>query len=80
MSGAVVARLLAGPGLAIWVAVPGLFMLGSAVLGHLITFDDDFPGGWSNPGDSWQFFRQSVYELLGKAGALALLVVIVVPW
>jgi hypothetical protein len=64
-------RVFIGPLLAIWVAVPALFMLGVAVYGHLITFDDDFPGGWSNQDGSWKYFRHSLYELLGKAAFLA---------
>ena len=80
ISAACIARVLVGPGLAMLLAVPALFMLGTAVLGHLITFDDDFPGGWSNLDDSWEFFRRSLYELLGKACALAILIAVIVPW
>ena len=76
-SGACLARFIVGPGLAIWIAVPALFMLGTAVYGHVITFDDDFPGGWSNQDGSWQYFRRSLYELLGKAGFLALLLAVI---
>jgi hypothetical protein len=64
-------RFFIGPLLALWVAVPAIFMLGVAVYGHLITFDDDFPGGWSNLDGSWKYFRHSLYELLGKAAFLA---------
>ena len=46
-----------------------------AFFGHLVTVDDDRPGGWSNlhnqPTSSW-------LPLLVKAGLLALLCVIVI--
>jgi hypothetical protein len=70
-------RIFFGPLLALWVAVPALFMLGVAVYGHLITFDDDFPGGWSNQDGSWKYFRHSLYELLGKAAFLAGLMAVI---
>ena len=75
-SGACLVMFTVGPALAIWIAAPALFMLGSAVIGHVITFDDDFPGGWSNQDNSWQYFRASLYELLGKAAFLGLLLVV----
>ncbi len=37
------------------------------VVGHLVTIDDDFPGGWSNP-DGSQLFPWK--ELLIKIGVL----------
>jgi hypothetical protein len=72
------ARIFGWPLLAVWLAVPAFFMLGTAVYGHVITFDDDFPGGWSNQDGSWKYFRQSLFELLGKAAYLAVLAAIVV--
>jgi hypothetical protein len=76
-SGACLARILVGPALAIWIAAPAIFILGTAVYGHVITFDDDFPGGWSNQDGSWRFFRRSLYELLGKAVCLALILAVI---
>lgn len=34
--------------------------------GHLVTLDDDSPGGWSNQNNSKQFWRESLFELLIK--------------
>lgn len=40
---------------------------GLVVVGHLVTIDDDFPGGWSNPDGSQTFPWK---ELLLKVGVL----------
>jgi hypothetical protein len=34
--------------------------------GHLVTADDDMPGGWSNPEGSRSFWRSSLLDLLVK--------------
>ena len=43
---------------------------GLVFIGHLVTVDDDFPGGWSNPYGSRAFPWK---ELLIKAGVLIFL-------
>ena len=59
--------------------VPYLYtLIGAAAwmfIGHLITADDDAPGGWSNPDGSLSFPWQ---ELAAKAVFLAALVAIAV--
>lgn len=35
-------------------------------IGHLVTLDDDMPGGWSNPENSANIWRSSKLELLIK--------------
>ncbi|HEX6886086.1 MAG TPA: hypothetical protein VF530_22120 [Planctomycetota bacterium] len=49
-----------------WLAAPTLFIAGWAAIGHLVTLDDDAPGGWSNPDGSTSFWRRSVVQLLLK--------------
>lgn len=62
----------------IW-RVPYLYTLAGAAAwgfrGHLVTADDDAPGGWSNPDGSTPFPWR---ELAVKAAFLALLVAIAV--
>jgi len=53
-------------------AVGLLGLLAWATLGHLVTLDDDMPGGWSNPEESKEIWRLSVAGLATKAGLLAL--------
>ncbi len=45
---------------------PALIMAGWATLGHLVTLDDDSPGGWSNPDGSRALWYRSLGELLIK--------------
>jgi len=35
-------------------------------MGHLITLDDDSPGGWSNPDESKKMWNESLWELFIK--------------
>jgi hypothetical protein len=49
-----------------WLAAPALFIAGWAAIGHLVTLDDDAPGGWSNPDGSMSFWRRSAVQLLLK--------------
>ena len=58
---------------AISLGAPALIMLGLAAMGHLITLDDDFPGGWSNPTNSLKFTFKSVGLLALETVAFALL-------
>ncbi len=53
-------------GLAAWIA-----------FGHLITIDDDAPGGWSNPENSKSIWHDSLIELLIKFAVLLGLVSLV---
>ncbi len=61
----------------VFVAAPGLFLLGWAFLGHFVTLDEDMPGEWSNPQDSKKVWYSSVVELLLKLLAFATLLLIV---
>ena len=45
-----------------WVAAPAIILSGWAAFGHLVTLDDDMPGGWSNPERS----RSSWFKSLGQ--------------
>jgi len=46
-----------------------------AAVGHLITIDDDYPGGFSNPEKDKNIWRHSLLELAIKTGILCILVV-----
>ncbi len=66
--GSVVA-LLAGAPWWRWVSAPALVFSGWAALGHLVTLDDDAPGGWSspaNPAEAKGFWRSSLAQLALK--------------
>jgi hypothetical protein len=55
-----------------WVAAPALVMSGWAAIGHLVTLDDDAPGGWSSPADPGEakaIWRDSLVELVAKVAA-----------
>ena len=74
---AVTSKLLDFPrDIAFVVALPALLLSGWAALGHLITLDDDFPGGWSNPEKSKRIWWASIAELLVKLGLFAVLMAI----
>ena len=47
-------------------AVPLVFLSGWAFLGHLITIDDELPGGWSNPEGSRAVWSRSLAEMVLK--------------
>ena len=49
-----------------------LGLLAWATVGHLVTLDDEMPGGWSNPEESKRIWRLSVAGLVAKAALLAL--------
>ena len=62
--------MLAGASWWRWVSAPALIFSGWAALGHLVTLDDDWPGGWSSPADPREaraFWFKSVAELAIKA-------------
>lgn len=60
---------------ALWCGVPALVMSAWAAIGHLVTIDDDFAGGCSNPDGSSQNWYQSLREL-----AIKLVVALFVAW
>ena len=63
---AVVAFLFGAHVLGTWLAGPALILLAWAVIGHLITLDDDMPGEWSNPQGSRRAWYASLGELFVK--------------
>ena len=53
-----------------WALAPALLFSGWAMLGHLVTLDDDAPGGWSSPAspeEAKAFWRSSLGEFAIKA-------------
>jgi len=58
-------------------SLPALLMSGWAFFGHLVTIDDDKPGGWSNPGESVEQWRLSLLELLIKLACFVAFAVLV---
>src|SRR5689334_21602445 len=57
-----------------WVSAPALLLSGLAAVGHLVTLDDDAPGGWSSPADRKEakaFFGRSLLELAAKVVVFA---------
>ena len=56
--------------------LPALLVSGFAVLGHLVTLDEDVPGAWSNPEGSRKVWLSSVGELFAKIGAFAIALVL----
>lgn len=71
---AAIAALLTGVSWWKWLAAPALFLSGWAAAGHLITLDDDLPGGWSNPGESKWFWYRSLAEFLCKVAVFGALI------
>jgi hypothetical protein len=61
--GFVVAFLLGAPSVGNGLAAVALILCGWAAIGHLVTFDDDLPGGWSNPEKSRAFWLKSLGHL-----------------
>ena len=45
---------------------PATGLSGLATIGHLVTLDDDAPGGWANPEGSPEVWRSSVAQLVIK--------------
>lgn len=46
-----------------YIAAPALILSGWAAVGHLITLDDDAPGGWDNPKGTKSIWRISIMWL-----------------
>jgi hypothetical protein len=80
-SSAVMAFLLHAKEVGTWLGAPALVLSGLAFVGHLITIDDDQPGGWANPGNDAKFWRSSLVELFVKfALFLASAVLLMSQW
>jgi hypothetical protein len=58
-------RLLGRPQLVVPLGSPALVLTGWAFFGHLMTLDDDAPGGWSNPERSRRTWMRSLLNLAG---------------
>ena len=76
----VVASLLHARYVAIWLGVPALILTGWTAGGHLITLDDDFPGGWSNIEGSKRLFLVSLLWLLVEAVVFVGIFYLVAMW
>lgn len=66
---------LGKPGM--WLGAPALVLSGWAVIGHLVTLDEDAPGEWSNPEGSKKLWYFSLGELALKAAIFGVLVIVV---
>ena len=55
-----------------------LGFLGWIVAGHLVTIDDEEPGGWSNPEGSERIWHSSLLELGAKAALLTVAALLLV--
>jgi hypothetical protein len=62
--------------IAVLVGLPALVISIWVALGHLITLDDDYPGGWSNPEDDKEYWKASLRELAKKLLVLAFLALV----
>ena len=69
--GFAVAFLLGAQSVGNWLAAPAIILSGWAAFGHLITLDDDSPGGWSNTKRSRSFFYKSLGQLAIKFAIFA---------
>lgn len=47
----------------LFASLPALTITGLAAMGHLVTLDDDMPGGWSNTEEDKKFWYSSLKEL-----------------
>ena len=72
LAGGVVSALAGQPRLSLWLTSPVLFVSGWAAIGHLVTLDDDAPGGWSNPERSPTVWHSSLRELVVKLCIVAI--------
>lgn len=64
--GSAISFRLGAHSIGMWLAVSGLIASGWAAIGHLVTLDDDVPGGWSNPADSRPYWYRSLRDLVLK--------------
>ncbi len=63
----IVAQIAGARVVASCLIVPAFVMAAWAFIGHLVTLDDDSPGGWSNPDGSKAMMRASLRDLSLKA-------------
>ena len=73
VGGLAIKLLGAPPDIAFGVSAPALVGSGWAAFGHLITLDDEYPGGWSNIEGSKAVWRASLREMLAKLGLFVVL-------
>jgi hypothetical protein len=78
--GSLGARLFGWPQLVVPLGVPALLLSGFAFIGFLVTIDDDFPGGWSNPERSWRALLQSIALLAALFAVLSATCWAVIFW
>jgi hypothetical protein len=71
VAGFAVAFLLGVRSVGNWLGVPAIILSGWAAFGHLVTLDDDFPGGWSNPERSRPIWFKSLGQLAAKFAVFA---------
>lgn len=64
--GFAVAFLLGARTVGNWVGGLALILSGWAAIGHLVTLDDEMPGGWSNPDRSRAVWSKSLAQLAIK--------------
>jgi hypothetical protein len=64
--GFAVAFLLGARSVGNWMGGLALVLSGWVAIGHLVTLDDDMPGGWSNPGRSQALWFKSLGQLAIK--------------
>jgi hypothetical protein len=64
--GFVVAFLLGARSVGNWLGGPAIILSELVAFGHLVTVDDDMPGGWSNPGGSSALWSKSLVQLAIK--------------
>ena len=57
------AAAVGSPRFAVWLGAPALLFSAWAFVGHLVTIDDDYPGGFSNPQKSQALWSTSVRAL-----------------
>jgi hypothetical protein len=60
-----------------WAASPGLLLSGVALLGHVVTLDEDAKGGWSNPNNSLTVWRTSLLHLAVQFAAFLAILILV---
>ena len=63
-----------------WLGAPALIVTGWAAIGHMVTLDDDFPGGWSNNEGSKRFFLISLLWLLAETVVFVGIFYLVAMW
>jgi hypothetical protein len=69
----VILHLMGSNLLAMACGIPALFLAGWAFLGHFVTLDDDFPGGWSNQNGEKIIWYKSLGEFFAKMAVFIVL-------